>query len=108
RALAAPGVPAFAAVLTLVAIAGKQVCSLGVLERGADRLAVGLGMIPRGEVGLIFASIGATLMVGGQRVITPQVYSAVVVMVGFTTLMTPPLLVWRLQGGARRRSPATS
>jgi len=108
HALAAPGVPAFAAVLTLVAIAGKQVCSLGVLERGADRLAVGLGMIPRGEVGLIFASIGATLMVGGQRVITPQVYSAVVVMVGFTTLMTPPLLVWRLQGGARRRSPATS
>jgi len=108
HALAAPGVPAFAALLTLVAIAGKQVCSLGVLEPGADRLAVGLGMIPRGEVGLIFASIGATLMVGGQRVITPQVYSAVVVMVGFTTLMTPPLLVWRLRGGARRRSPATS
>ncbi|TMQ71118.1 MAG: cation:proton antiporter, partial [Candidatus Eisenbacteria bacterium] len=43
----------FAAALTLVALLGKQACSLGVLERGVDRLAVGLGMIPRGEVGLI-------------------------------------------------------
>jgi Kef-type K+ transport system membrane component KefB len=106
RALATPGVPAFAAVLTLVAVAGKQACSFGVLERGADRLAVGLGMIPRGEVGLIFASIGARLMVGGQRVITAEIYSAVVVTVALTTLMTPPLLVWRLRGGqaAARRS----
>jgi Kef-type K+ transport system membrane component KefB len=108
HALASPGVPAFAAVLTLVAIAGKQVCSLGVLERGVDRLAVGLGMIPRGEVGLIFASIGATLMVGGQAVIPPPLYSAVVVMVGLTTLLTPPLLVWRLRRGAPRRSSAVT
>jgi Kef-type K+ transport system membrane component KefB len=108
HAFAAPGVPAFAAVLTLVAIAGKQACSLGVLERGVDRLAVGLGMIPRGEVGLIFASIGATLMVGGQAVIPPPLYSAVVVMVGLTTLLTPPLLVWRLRGGGRRSGAATS
>ena len=88
----------FAAVLTAVAIAGKQACSLGVLEKGADRLAVGLGMIPRGEVGLIFASIGATLMVAGERVISEEIYSAVVVMVALTTLMTPPLMVWRLRG----------
>ena len=52
----------FAFVLTLAAIVGKQVCSLGVVERGLNRLAIGLGMIPRGEVGLIFAGIGATLM----------------------------------------------
>jgi Kef-type K+ transport system membrane component KefB len=91
-----PGVLGFAAVLTLAAVIGKQACSLGVLEKDTDRLAVGLGMIPRGEVGLIFASIGATLMVAGQRVITAEVYSAVVVMVALTTLMTPPLLVWRL------------
>jgi Kef-type K+ transport system membrane component KefB len=86
----------FAAVLTLAAIAGKQVCSLGVLERGADRFAVGLGMIPRGEVGLIFAGIGATLTIAGERVIDSAVFSAVVVMVTITTLMTPPLLVWRM------------
>ena len=38
--------------------------SLGVLERTVNRWAVGFGMIPRGEVGLIFASIGATLVLG--------------------------------------------
>ncbi len=91
----------FAVVLTLAAIVSKQACSLGVLEKGADRLAIGLGMIPRGEVGLIFASIGATLTVGGERVIDDEVYSAVVAMVALTTLLTPPLLMWRL-----RRLPA--
>jgi len=93
----------FAAVLTLAAIAGKQACALGVLEKGADRLAIGLGMIPRGEVGLIFAGIGATLMIGGERVIDDRVFSAVVVMVAITTLITPPLLVARMRG----RGPKT-
>ena len=83
--------------LTLVAILGKQACSLGVLGKGVDRLAVGLGMIPRGEVGLIFASIGASLTVAGERVIDDQIYSAVVVMVALTTLLTPPLLMWRMR-----------
>jgi Kef-type K+ transport system membrane component KefB len=91
------GVLGFATVLTLAAVAGKQACSLGVLERGADRLAVGLGMIPRGEVGLIFASIGRMLFVRGERVVDDAVYSAVVVMVALTTLLTPPLLVWRMR-----------
>jgi Kef-type K+ transport system membrane component KefB len=92
-----PGVLGFAAVLTLVAVLGKQACSLGVLEKGCDRLAVGLGMIPRGEVGLIFASIGATLTIAGERVVDGAVFSAVVVMIAMTTLVTPPLLVWRLR-----------
>ncbi len=91
----------FALVLTLAAIAGKQLCSLGVLERGVDRLAVGLGMIPRGEVGLIFAGIGATLTLHGERVVDDAIYSAVVVMVALTTLLTPPLLVWKLRGARR-------
>jgi Kef-type K+ transport system membrane component KefB len=92
---------AFAGVLTAAALIGKQACSLGVVDRGVDRLAVGLGMIPRGEVGLIFASIGITLHLQGERVIDDRVYSAVVMMVAITTLLTPPLLMWRL-----RRSPA--
>ncbi|MGH7730532.1 MAG: cation:proton antiporter [Candidatus Eiseniibacteriota bacterium] len=87
----------FAAVLTLAAVLGKQVCSLGVLEKDCDRLAVGLGMIPRGEVGLIFAGIGATLTIGDEPVVDGAVFSAVVVMVALTTLVTPPLLVWRLR-----------
>ena len=52
----------FATLLTIAAILGKQVCGLAVVERGINRLAVGVGMIPRGEVGLIFAGIGATLL----------------------------------------------
>jgi Kef-type K+ transport system membrane component KefB len=68
-----------------------------VLEKGADRIAVGLGMIPRGEVGLIFASIGRTLQLNGQPVINGPTYSAVVLMVVLTTLVTPPLLAARLK-----------
>src|SRR5207249_4584751 len=96
-ALGTPGVAGFAAVLTLAAVAGKQACSLGVLERGADRWAVGLGMIPRGEVRLIFAGIGATLRIGSERVVDAKMYAAVVLMVALTTLVTPPLLAWRLR-----------
>ena len=82
----------FAAVLTLVAIVGKQACSLGVLQRGVHRLVVGVGMIPRGEVGLIFVGIGAQLMIDGHRVIEPGTFAAVVIMVMLTTLVTPPIL----------------
>ena len=96
RAFARVEVLGFAAVLTLVAVLGKQACSLGVLEKDCDRIAVGLGMIPRGEVGLIFASIGVTLTIAGERVVTPEIYSAVVMMVAITTLITPPVLTWRL------------
>jgi Na+:H+ antiporter len=103
---ARPGVLGFAAALTLAAVLGKQLCALGALEPGVDRLAVGLGMIPRGEVGLIFASIGRTLHVGGERIVDDRVYSALVVMVAVTTLVTPPLLVWRMRGPANP-SPTT-
>ncbi len=82
----------FAAVLTLAAIVGKQACSLGVFQSGISKLSVGLGMIPRGEVGLIFAGIGASLMLNGEPVINTSTYSAVVIMVIITTLVTPPLL----------------
>lgn len=91
----------FAAVLTIAAIIGKQVCGLAVLERDVNRVAVGLGMIPRGEVGLIFAGIGATLMLPsatGARlpVINSATFGAVVIMVIITTLVTPPGLKWSL------------
>ena len=85
----------FAACLTIAAVIGKQICSLGVLEKGLDRIAVGFGMIPRGEVGLIFASIGASLTLHGNPVIDSATYGAVVIMVVVTTLVTPPLIKWR-------------
>ncbi len=93
---ASPGVLGLAAVLTVAAILGKQFCGLGVLEKGYDRLSVGLGMIPRGEVGLIFANIGLGLTLAGERIIDPALYSAVVVMVIVTTMVTPPALQWSL------------
>ena len=76
-----------AAGLTIAAIVGKQVCGFGVLERGIDRLSVGIGMIPRGEVGLIFAGAGRLL-----KVIDDATFSAAVIMVIATTLITPPVL----------------
>lgn len=83
--------------LTAVAIIGKLVCGFGVREPGMNKLAVGLGMIPRGEVGLIFAKEGQRLIQpGGERVIDEATYSAIVVMVMVTTMITPPLLKWAL------------
>jgi len=80
--------------LTAAAVIGKQVCMLGVFDRSIRRLPVGLGMIPRGEVGLIFANIGLGLTVGGERIIDDGTFTAVVIMVILTTLLTPPLLTW--------------
>jgi Kef-type K+ transport system membrane component KefB len=96
----------FATALTLVAILGKQICSLAVLERQVNRLAVGIGMVPRGEVGLIFAGIGATLMLPNaagvsEPVINTATFGVVVLMVIATTLLTPPAIKWALQGFKR-------
>ncbi|MGI9168300.1 MAG: cation:proton antiporter [Pyrinomonadaceae bacterium] len=103
----------FALALTIAAILGKQVCSLGVLERGTNRLAIGLGMIPRGEVGLIFASIGATLMLPtatgvNEPVIGPATFGVVVIMVIVTTLVTPPALKWALERATPGRTKDSS
>lgn len=94
--LANPSVLAFALVLTLAAVLGKQACSLGILNKSADRLSVGIGMIPRGEVGLIFAAIGSRLILDHAPVVSPSIFSAVVIMVILTTMLTPPALKWSL------------
>jgi Kef-type K+ transport system membrane component KefB len=104
--LAQPGVATLALGLTVAAVLGKQFAGLGVLTRGVDRITVGMGMIPRGEVGLIFANIGLTLAVAGERIITSATFSAVVVMVVVTTLVTPPALRWRFGRHAARSGPA--
>ena len=107
--LADPGILGLAAALTASAWIGKQACMFGVLQSGVDRLSVGLGMVPRGEVGLIFANIGAALTIAGSAVITPATYAAVVFMVIVTTLVTPPSLQWSLKRararGARAAKP---
>jgi Kef-type K+ transport system membrane component KefB len=98
---ARPELLIYAAALTLAAIVGKQVCALAVVERKINRLAIGIGMIPRGEVGLILAGIGTTLTLPNSQGVSEPVignvtFSAVVLMVIASTLITPPLLKWAL------------
>ncbi len=83
----------FALVICIVAIVSKIVgCGLGSWWAGMDKtsaLRVGVGMISRGEVGLIVASIGLH-----EQIIQQQVFSTVVIVVLVTTLVTPVLLRW--------------
>ncbi len=87
-----PSVLLLALCLTIAAILGKQACALAVCEKGLNRLSVGVGMIPRGEVGLIFAATGARLVLDGQPVVNSNTYSAIIIMVIVTTMITPPVL----------------
>jgi len=80
--------------LLVAAIAGKLLSGMAA-SRDVNRLAVGFGMMPRGEVGLVFAAIGRTL-----GVIDDAIFSAVVLMVVVTTLLSPPLLKLSLRRSA--------
>jgi Kef-type K+ transport system membrane component KefB len=96
RSFASVPVLCFAAVLTLAAILGKLVCGLAA-PAGMSKFTIGLGMMPRGEVGLIFAGIGAKLVLDGTPVVDAGTYAAAVFMVVGTTLLTPPLLAWSMR-----------
>jgi Kef-type K+ transport system membrane component KefB len=98
RSFASASVLGFAALLTAAAIFGKLACGLAA-PAGASRLTIGLGMLPRGEVGLIFAGIGAKLVLDGRPVVDAGTYAAAVFMVVATTVVTPPLLVWSMKRG---------
>ena len=76
-----------ALVLFVVAIIGKVISGIGAYKLNVNKLVIGIGMIPRGEVGLIFASMG---LVSG--VLTKSEYSALTIMVMLTTVIAPPLV----------------
>jgi Kef-type K+ transport system membrane component KefB len=99
EAMFQPSVLALASVLTVVAIIGKLVAGLGIGRSGGDKLLIGIGMMPRGEVGLIFASIGLS-----KGVLDDELYGALLLMVLVTTLITPPLIRLKL---AKRNDIAT-
>ncbi|GDX28023.1 sodium:proton antiporter [Actinomycetes bacterium] len=80
-----------ATILTVIAIASKMLASIGAVGTIADKLIIGIGMVPRGEVGIIFAAIG--LQIG---VFDDDLYVVVLLVVLITTVITPPLLRWRL------------
>ena len=73
--------------LFVIGVLGKVAAGFAVFWRKLNRLAVGMGMVPRGEVGLIFAQLG--LLAG---ILSQDVFSAILIMVMGTTLITPPLL----------------
>jgi Kef-type K+ transport system membrane component KefB len=74
--------------LIAVAIVGKLVTGWAVFgQPGINRLAIGVGMIPRGEVGLVFAGIGST-----SGIIDKPLAAAIIIMVIVTTFLAPPFL----------------
>ncbi|BDI14445.1 sodium:proton antiporter [Nostoc cf. commune SO-36] len=77
-----------AAFLIAVAIIGKVITGFSVFgQPEINRLAIGVGMIPRGEVGLVFAGVGAA-----SGVLSKSLGAAIIMMVIFTTFLAPPLL----------------
>ena len=85
-ALADPKVVAVALGITAAAVVGKLVAGF-VAGKGMNPWLVGWGMVPRGEVGLIFAMVGKQL-----GVMDEAMFSVIVIMVILTTLLTPPIL----------------
>ncbi len=105
KQFARPAVLGTAAILLVIAVLGKLCSVAGLFGSPGDRLLIGIGMIPRGEVGLIFATLGLTEHVFGQ-----DVYASLLLVVLATTVGTPPLLRWRLLAlrDRHRASPATT
>jgi Kef-type K+ transport system membrane component KefB len=102
-----PTVLAIGGALFAVAVVGKIVAAVGATGSPGDKRLIGLGMLPRGEVGLIFATIGLR-----ETILDQEQYAALLLVVLATTLVAPPLLRWRLQqiraGRAERRHPSTA
>ncbi len=95
--LADPKILVIAFIVTLIAFAGKLVA--GIAAGSANKWIVGWGMVPRGEVGLIFAIIGKQL-----NVISEEMFSVIIIMVILTTLLTPPILNYLLRKQAVQQS----
>jgi Kef-type K+ transport system membrane component KefB len=84
--------------LTIVAIAGKFAAGYAPFWFKGNKTVIGVGMIPRGEVGLIFAQMGLS-----QKVFNAAEFSAIAMMVMITTFITPPLLKMLFSRGPDRQ-----
>jgi Kef-type K+ transport system membrane component KefB len=78
--------------LIAVGVAGKFAAGYAPVWFKGNKSLIGIAMIPRGEVGLIFAQMGLT-----TGALTSDLYSAVAMMVLATTFITPPLLAWNVR-----------
>jgi Kef-type K+ transport system membrane component KefB len=95
--LANPRALAIGSTLIGVGIVGKVAAGYAPVWFKGRKLLIGVAMIPRGEVGLIFAQMGLA-----TAVLTPQLYSALALMVLVTTLVTPPLLAYMVHTGQQQ------
>jgi Kef-type K+ transport system membrane component KefB len=101
KTFAQPATLGLALLVTAVALVTKAVgAGLGAFGRGWRSMAVvGVGMVPRGEVGLIVATVGLA-----EGVVEQRLYGVVVAMSILTTLLAPPVLHWLLGPIARMRT----
>lgn len=79
----------FSAVLFVLALAGKLMSGFFIRENRYARFAIGLAMVPRGEVGLIFAELGRA-----SGIFNNEVYAAMVIVIALTTLLPPFVMKW--------------
>ncbi|MNK60369.1 High-affinity Na(+)/H(+) antiporter NhaS3 [compost metagenome] len=93
----------FAVLLTGIAVVSKLVAGFGANPKEASRMVVGVGMLARGEVGLIFAGVGLA-----SGVLNPGLYAALVTAVMVTTLMAPPWLRHALSKSKSKSMSAVS
>jgi len=84
--------------ITVIAFIGKYITGFAA-GKGVNKSIIGFGMVPRGEVGLIFATIGK-----GLGVVSDSVFSVIVIMVIFTTLLTPPILTFLLKRQSKKQA----
>jgi Kef-type K+ transport system membrane component KefB len=91
--------------VTSIAIVSKLIGGFfGALSLGSrSATVVGFGMVPRGEVGVVIASLGLS-----AGVFTPQIYAIIVAMSLLTAMVTPPVLAWLLRrtGGTDGKAEA--
>ena len=79
----------FSLTMLLMAIIGKVLGALFITEKWSSRCLIGLSMVPRGEVGLIFAELGRV-----SNIFTNEIYAGIIIVIAFSTLLPPFLLKW--------------
>ncbi len=97
--LVAPGTLLFASVLALLGVLGKYVSGYGA-GKGLRIAVVGWGMVPRGEVGLIFVAAGSALVLDGRPLLSPELQAGIVGALLLTTIAGPMGLGWVLRRAA--------
>ncbi len=84
-----PTVWLFSLSLFIVAFAGKMIGSLFIKENRFGRYMIGMSMVPRGEVGLIFAELGRE-----SNIFNNEIYASLVMVIALTTILPPLMMKW--------------